>query len=110
MDDFVFTEDGESPLEERNRLYNQNKDEDFGKLDTDRVVQAFKASLRVVLHCERMINAGREFETSIIDKCSYALNNLVELHYDKVIYRDIHKKYFILIQTYSCLQFSVFTF
>ena len=80
----IFTETGESPEDERQRLYNQDKEVDFGKLDTDRVVQAFKASLRVMLHCERLVNSGKTYETEIIDKCSYALNNLVELHYDKV--------------------------
>ena len=39
MEDFVLTETGESPEAERNRLYNRDKEEDFGKLDTDRVVQ-----------------------------------------------------------------------
>ena len=80
----IVTESGESPEDERQRLYNQDKEIDFGGLDTDRVVQAFKASLRVMLHCERLVNSGKTYEEGIIDKCSYALNNFVELHYDKV--------------------------
>ena len=39
MEDFVLTETGESPEAERSRLYNKDKEEDFGLLDTDRVVQ-----------------------------------------------------------------------
>ena len=81
--DSIFGDLSESPESERYRLFNKEK-EDYGRLDTDRTVQAFKASLRVLLHCERLANSGKAEETEIIDKCSYALNNFVELHYDKV--------------------------
>ena len=45
----------------------------------------------MLLHCERLANSGKTYETDIIDKCSYALNNFVELHYDKVTQRKVAK-------------------
>ena len=50
MEDFVLTETGESPEAERNRLYNRDKEEDFGKLDTDRVVQGSSRKLFLKFH------------------------------------------------------------
>lgn len=67
---------------ERILLYQKEDTEDYGNIDTDRTVQGFKASLRVLLADERLRHSGG-WEAEIIDKCSSALNNLVELHYDK---------------------------
>merc|ERR1711893_320167 len=63
---------------------NRGKMSDHDQLATDREVQNFKAALRVLLSDERLLQGGKEWETMVIDKCSVALNTLVELHYDNV--------------------------
>lgn len=57
----------------------------------DRHVQNFKSCLRVILSDERLMHGGKSHEAEIIDKCSVALNQMVELHYDKV-YSKIYEK------------------
>lgn len=65
---------------------------DHDQLATDREVQNFKAALRVLLSDERLLQGGKEWETMVIDKCSVALNNLVELHYDKRHLLDVIRR------------------
>merc|ERR1711962_1068053 len=66
--------------------------ETFGDLDQDRHVQNFKACLRVILADERLMHGGKSYETEIIDKCSVALNQMVELHYDKRHLKDVLRR------------------
>merc|ERR1711962_143816 len=65
---------------------------DHDQLATDREVQNFKAALRVLLSDERLLQGGKEWETMVIDKCSVALNTLVELHYDKRHLLDVIRR------------------
>ena len=87
---------------------------DHDQLQTDREVQNFKATLsiwlfwfiwlwsdynkknepneRVLLSDERLLQTGKEAETQVIDKCSVALNHLVELHYDKRHLLDVIRR------------------
>ena len=91
---------------------------DHDQLQTDREVQNFKATLsiwvqfflvffvslktnwiekiepneRVLLSDERLLQTGKESETQVIDKCSVALNHLVELHYDKRHLLDVIRR------------------
>merc|ERR1711970_1377618 len=65
---------------------------DHDQLQTDREVQNFKATLRVLLSDERLLQSGKEAETQVIDKCSVALNHLVELHYDKRHLLDVIRR------------------
>merc|ERR1712168_1738985 len=70
----------------------ENRMSDHDQLATDREVQNFKAALRVLLSDERLLQGGKEWETMVIDKCSVALNNLVELHYDKRHLLDVVRR------------------
>merc|ERR1711970_503147 len=65
---------------------------DHDQLATDREVQNFKAALRVLLSDERLLQGGKDWETMVIDKCSVALNTLVELHYDKRHLLDVLRR------------------
>merc|ERR1712131_59097 len=84
-------EDFASMETERILMYQREDTEDYGNIDTDRTVQGFKASLRVLLADERLRHSGG-WEAEIIDKCSSALNNFVELHYDKRHLHDVLRR------------------
>jgi len=64
----------------------------YGSLDLDRHVQNFKNCLRVLLSDERLMHGGKSTETEVIDKCSVALNQMVELHYDKRHLNDVLRR------------------
>jgi len=64
----------------------------YGTLDLDRHVQNFKNCLRVLLSDERLMHGGKSSETEVIDKCSVALNQMVELHYDKRHLKDVLRR------------------
>ncbi|CAG5110771.1 Oidioi.mRNA.OKI2018_I69.chr2.g5137.t1.cds [Oikopleura dioica] len=69
-----------------------SQEELYGSLDLDRHVQNFKNCLRVLLSDERLLHGGKSIETEVIDKCSVALNQMVELHYDKRHLKDVLRR------------------
>merc|ERR1712233_200023 len=74
------------------RDHTMGSNDDFGELDLDRHVQNFKSCLRVILSDERLMHGGKSTETEVIDKCSVALNQMVELHYNKLHLKDVLRR------------------
>merc|ERR1712233_180662 len=74
------------------RDHTMGSNDDFGELDLDRHVQNFKSCLHVILSDERLMHGGKSTETEVIDKCSVALNQMVELHYDKRHLKDVLRR------------------
>ena len=61
-------------------------------LTLSRKVSKTEPNERVLLSDERLLQTGKEAETQVIDKCSVALNHLVELHYDKRHLLDVIRR------------------